>query len=193
LNEETFRKKTKIRMKQTQILLIILLIFQTNFSFSQTESTDVSGVLEALNQGTDNVAGLDSILLNWKTTMTKEFNDEQKAIDNERRRLDIIKQELDKDNHREAQMMYDEWVARSQANTKLMQGRERLHERELALEMSKMTFGNQLKQAEQKLLSTVANELQEQLNYHNQQMESLKKQLADIEKLKKLAADKVGN
>lgn len=180
-------------MKQTQILLIILLIFQTNFLFSQTESTDVSGVLEALNQGTDNVAGLDSILLNWKATMTKEFNDEQKAIDNERRRLDIIKQELDKDNHREAQMMYDEWVARSQANTKLMQGRELLHERELGLEMDKMTFRNQLQQAEQKLLSTVANELQEQLNYHNQQMESLKKQLADIEKLKKLAADKVGN
>jgi hypothetical protein len=186
-------EKTKIRMKQTQILLIILLIFQTNFLFSQTESTDVSGVLEALNQGTDNVAGLDSILLNWKATMTKEFNDEQKAIDNERRRLDIIKQELDKDNHREAQMMYDEWVARSQANTKLMQGRELLHERELGLEMDKMTFRNQLQQAEQKLLSTVANELQEQLNYHNQQMESLKKQLADIEKLKKLAADKVGN
>jgi hypothetical protein len=96
-------------MKKIQILLIILLIFQTNLLFSQTEPTDVTGVLEALSKGTDNVAGLDSILLNWKATMAKEFNDEQKAIDNERRRLDIINQELDKDNHREAQMMYDEW------------------------------------------------------------------------------------
>jgi hypothetical protein len=84
-------------------------------------------------------------------------------------------------------------VARSQANTKLMQGRELLHERELGLEMDKMTFGNQLKQAEQKLLSTVANELQEQLNYHNAQMESLKQQLAEIKRLKRLAADKVDN
>ena len=173
-------------MKQILALLTILLIFQPNFLFSQTEPTDVTGVLEALSKGTNNVAGLDSILLNWKATMAKEFKEEQQAIDNERNRLDIINQELDKDNDREAQMMYDEWVARSQANTKLMQGRELLHERELALEMSKMTFGNQLKQAEQKLLSTVANELQEQLNYHNAQMESLKKQLAEIKRLKRL-------
>lgn len=179
-------------MKQIQILLLVVLIFQTNFLFSQTEPADVSSVLAALSKGTNNVTDLDSTLFDWKARMVKEFNEEQKMIDTERHRLDIIKQELEKDRHREAQMMYDEWVARSKANTKLMQGRELLHERELTLEMSKMTFRNQLKQAEQKLLSTVANELQEQLNYHNAQMESLKKQLADIELLKRLA-DEVNN
>ena len=181
-------------MKQTQLLLIFFLIFQTSSSYGQTDSTtEVSGVLKALEKGTANVSGLNSTLDDWKKTMAKEFENEQKAIDAERKRLDIIKQELDKDNHREAQMLYDEWTARSQANTKLMQGRELLHERELSLEMKKMTFGNQLKQAEQKLLSTVANELQEQLNYHNQQMESLKKQLKDIERLKKLAEENNAN
>ena len=56
--------------------------------------------------------------------------------------------------------------------------------------MEKVVFKDQIKQAEQKLLGTLANRLKEQLDYHNSRMELLKQQLQEVEQLKKAVENK---
>ena len=175
-------------MKQLLLTLSILfLLGQSYDSYSQTTKKveeGVSEVLNALSTGSANFTDLQGALNDLKTKAQAEFDKEQAAIDSEKARLDRTQAELDKDKDREAQMMYDEWVARSKANTKMMQAREVLHERELKLAMDKVILKDRLKQAEQKLLSTLAGELKKQLDYHNSRMELLKRQLKEVEEMK---------
>lgn len=169
-------KKTK-----TIILSLFFLMGYSQISYSQTNlEAGVDSVLSALAQGTGNFTDLKSVMINLKTRAAAEFQKEQDAINAEQARLDRIQTELNKDKHREAKMLYDEWVERSKANSKLMLEREKLHERQLDLTMKKVVFKDQVKQAEQKLLATVANHLKEQLDYHNSRMLLLKQQLDEV-------------
>ena len=77
--------------------------------------------------------------------------------------------------------MYDEWVVRSKANKKLMIDREQLHERKLALTMRKTQFKDQIAQAEQKVVSAMANQTEEQMRIYNARMKLLKEQLGEVE------------
>lgn len=173
-------------MKKTKTIILSLLLFvgYSQISYSQTDlEAGVDSVLAALAEGSGNFTDLKSVMINLKARAAAEFQKEQEAINAEGARLDRIQDELDKDKHREAQMMYDEWVERSKANSKLMLEREKLHERNLDLTMKKVVFKDQVKQAEQKLLSTVANHLKEQLDYHNSRMHLLKQQLGEVEEM----------
>jgi len=173
-------------MKKTKIIILslVFLLGYSETSYSQTKLEEgVDSVLAALATGTGNFTGLKSAVMNLKARAAAEFQKEQNAIDDEGARLDRIQAELDKDKEREAQMMYDEWVDRSKANSKLMLEREKLHERHLDLTMKKVVFKDQLIQAEQKLLSTVASHLKEQLDYHNSRMQLLKQQLGEVEEM----------
>ena len=106
---------------------------------------------------------------------------EQQAIDAEQARLERNQAELAKDTHREAQMMYEEWKERSKAISKLRMDEEKLHQKELALSMRKVLFKDQITQAEQKLVSALANQIEEQMRFHNARMVKLKEQLEEVE------------
>ena len=165
-------------------VLILMLTLNVSISNAQTLEGGVDSVLIALEKGATNFSDVRGALTEIKAKAQMEFAKEEAAIEAERARLDRIQATLDKDREREAQMLYDEWVERAKANTKLMQAREDLHERELALKMKKTIFKDQLKQAEQKLLSTLGNHLKAQLDYHNSRMQLLKEQLQEVESMK---------
>lgn len=179
----------------TKLIKNLLLLLLCSFlglspSFTQAQEVGVDSVLAALDRGSDNFTDLHTALADLRAKANQRFTKEQNEINAERTRLENIEIELAKDKEREAQMMYDEWVDRAKANTKLMQQKELLHQKELALKMEKVVFKDQIKQAEQKLLGTLANRLKEQLDYHNSRMELLKQQLQEVEQLKKAVENK---
>ncbi len=173
-------------MFKNLLLLLVCSFWGLSPSFTQAQvEVGVDSVLAALDKGSDNFTGLNTALEDLRAKANQRFTKQQNEINAERIRLKNIEIELAKDIEREAQMMYDEWIDRAKANTKLMQEKELLHEKELSLKMEKVVFKDQIKQAEQKLLGTLGNQLKEQLDYHNTRMKLLKQQLQEVEQLKK--------
>lgn len=168
--------------KQTMILLAFVgLCFFQHKAIGQTETEKgVEAVLNALSSGTDNFEILSKKLTDLKKAAIADFDAEQKAIDAEQARIDRNQAELDKDKEREARMMYDEWKERSKAISKLRLDEEKLHQKELALSMRKVLFKDQIIQAEQKLVSALANQIEEQMRFHNARMNKLKEQLDEV-------------
>jgi len=170
-------------MNKQRIVLtcfLALFLFQ-QFGIAQTKSEKgVNSVLEALNTGTDNFEGLSDKLNQLKKSAMADFELEQTAIDAEQARLDRNQAELDKDKAREPQMMYDEWKERSKAISKLRLDREKLHQKELALSMRKVQFKDQITQAEQKMVSALASQIEEQMRFHNSRLKRLKEQLEEV-------------
>ena len=170
-------------MKNSIITLTMMItcFLTTSSIIAQTQfDKGVDNVLEALNSGSDNFEELGSKINNLKSTAKAAFEQEQDAINKEQARIDRNQAELDKDKEREAQMMYDEWLVRSKANEKLMLDREQLHERRLALTMRKTQFKDQISQAEQKVVSAMANQIEEQMRIYNTRMKLLKEQLGEV-------------
>ena len=158
-----------------------MFLFQ-NVAIAQTKNEEggVKSVLEALNSGTSNFEGLSGKLNELKKSAMADFEAEQEKIDAEQARLDKEQAKLDKDKHREAQMMYDEWKERSKVISKLRMDREQLHQKKLALSMRKVQFKDEITQAEQKMVSTLANQIEEQMRTHNARMKKLKEQLEEV-------------
>ena len=171
-------------MNKQRIILtcfLTLFLFQ-QFSIAQTKhEKGVESVLNALSSGTDNFEELSSKLNSLKKSAMADFETEQAAIDAEKARLDRNQAELDKDKHREAQMLYDEWKERSKTISTLRLDRELLHQKELALSMRKVQFKDQITQAEQKMVSALAGQIEEQMRSHNSRMKKLKEQLEEVE------------
>jgi hypothetical protein len=169
-------------MNKSNILLFVTILLFQQFAIAQTKTEKgVESVLDALSSGTDNFEGLSDKLNMLKKGAMADFETEQAAIDAEQARIDRNEAEINKDKHREAQMMYDEWKERSKAISKLRMDKEQLHQKKLALSMRKVQFKDQITQAEQKMVSTLANQIEEQMRSHNNRMKKLKEQLEEVE------------
>lgn len=160
--------------------LFVLLLGTKNIVAQTNLDAGIDNVLKALTTGSDNFENLAEKINTLKKEAKAEFDKEQAAIDKEQARIDRNQAELDKDKHREAKMLYKEWVVRSKANEKLMADEEKLHEKKLALTMRETQFKDQIYQAEQKLVSAMAHQIEEQMRIHNARMVLLKEQLEEV-------------
>lgn len=168
--------------KRILFLITISVLFFSVSSNAQTKLDEgINNVLSALNSSTSDFEELGAKINLLKKNALEIFQAEQVIIDKEEDRINRNQAGLDQDKSREPQMMYDEWVVRSKANEKLMRDKELLHEKKLALAMRKVVFKDKITQAEQKLISTMGNQMEEQMRYYNSRMKILKQQLKDVE------------
>lgn len=165
----------KIMNKCIILLSFLAILASTKQVNAQNEMVDfdISAVLKALNTGTDNFEELNRRLEEVKARARKEFGEEQAIIDKEQARIDRNAQELAKDNHREAQMLYAEWKQRAEALSKLEVDKELLHERQLALKMRQVIFKDLIVQVEQKLLASLAKQVEKEMELSNLRLGNL--------------------